>query len=422
MDDSRPTVAIVAWHALPAIDPRRGDRVGGMETAAWNFARGLARQGRFAPTLVFRAPRPGTGRKFHGVRLEARLEPFAAMRQRVSNSIRWRRRWPIVQWRLALLWEIPLLAMTWPLRRRDPPALAPDPRLARLRPELWIAMGVNQAAAGVLATARTQQCPAIVMIRSNADLDPRFAHNAAFQTAYGEASEVCREVLQRADAIVCQTEHQQQLLQTYFGRTGHLVRNPIDLEAWQRAAWKSREGGKDEEPYVAWVGRYDDFHKRPERVFALARRCPELRFRMIVNPSSPAIAARLRRERPANVELIDYLPHDAMPAFFAKARLLLSTSSAQYEGFPNILLQAAAVGCPIVSQEDFDQFLERSGAGVVCGETLSATEEAVRQAWQGSLPIEWAGVHRYLAEQHAEQAVLKRLADVLEAVRLDASC
>ena len=416
---SRPSVAIVAWQALPAVDPSQGRGVGGLETAAWLFARGLAQQAEFDVSLVIRSPRPWKRDLVEGVRISARVEPLEDLRRRVSASISLTPKWRIKRWRLGLLWEIPVLAITRPFRSRDPLPCQPDPRLLQVQPDLWIAMGVNQEAAGVVATAVQQLRPVVVMIRSNADLDRRIAEDDEFITQYGESATICRYAIAHATEIVCQSEHQQVLLEQHFGREGTLVRNPLDLERWRSAAATSpqdrmlgRESDerRSDDGYVAWVGRYDDFHKRPELAFKIAEQCPAIPFRMVINPFSPSTESALRSKCPANVELIDYVPPNEMPAFLGNSRIFLSTSSAAYEGFPNILLQAAAAGKPIVSMEDFDRFLERSTAGFVSHGSIMTAVRFLTELWQSSRTWDTAPVQTYLQRHHAQPTVVAALA------------
>ncbi|KAA5543704.1 hypothetical protein FYK55_10955 [Roseiconus nitratireducens] len=52
------SVAVVAWQAMPAVFPQSGRGVGGLETAAWTFAKGLAQRTDWSPAMVFRSRQP----------------------------------------------------------------------------------------------------------------------------------------------------------------------------------------------------------------------------------------------------------------------------------------------------------------------------------------------------------------------------
>ncbi len=65
-------------------------------------------------------------------------------------------------------------------------------------------------------------------------------------------------------------------------------------------------------------------------------------------------------------------PHNIMGA-----DVLLATGSQAYEGFPNVLLQAAAAETPIVSLQDFDGFLNASSAGNVCQDDIDQAAQCI---------------------------------------------
>ena len=204
-------------------------------------------------------------------------------------------------------WQIPYLAVTWPTRRPDPVPCEPDPRLISIRPDVWIAMGVNRESAGVIATASSQGRPSVLMIQSNADLDSRYATDPEFRNRYGEGSRDCLFAIRHADQVVCQTNDQLRLLRESFQREGVLIRNAIDVDRWSQS--NANDGD-----HVLWIGRYDDFHKRPHLAMEIASKCAEIPFRMIINRSDDAVRRRLIESCPSNVTIDEYIPADPMPA------------------------------------------------------------------------------------------------------------
>ena len=66
---------------------------------------------------------------------------------------------------------------------------------------------------------------------------------------------------------------------------------------------------------------------------------------------------------------------------FRQARCFLSTSAASHEGFPNVILQAAAAGVPIVSLEDFDNFIATAGVGYCAAGDLERAAQQLQYAW-----------------------------------------
>jgi glycosyltransferase involved in cell wall biosynthesis len=406
----------VAWRALSAVFPELGQRVGGIETGAWTLARGLALEGRVDPLLVMSDPRSAPADAVAGVRLQLHRDRLAAVRLAVSEQLEITRS-PRLRIRLKrftphLFWQVPLLVASWPWRTQAPGLTEPDPRIAPETADVWGTFGVSGASARVIAAADRAQRPSLLFLESNADLDPRWSTDPGYVNPYGETSAAARYCLDRATQVVCQSQWQQARLRERFHREGVLIRNPIDLSEWRKAERSTSD-------YVLWIGRWDQFHKRPQRAFDIARCCPEIPFLMVVNPHDHQIEASLRAELPANIKLRDYVPFSQMPAVFGNARIFLSTSSADYEGFPNVLLQAAASGTPIVSQEDFDHFLQLSGAGPVVGPDPRAAGESIRKLWASTSKPK-PTVDAYLAAHHALASVARQVADLaIQCLRRD---
>ena len=321
-------IGIVAWQALPAIHSDSGRNIGGLETAAWLLARGLACRDSVKCSFFVRAGRSLKEKHVDRVEIVCDVDPREAIRRKVSTVFDGNLGDTISRLRPSLLWQIPYLAVSRLWRRPDPAPQEPDPRLIEHCPDAWIAMGVSRESAGVIATAKSQKRPSVLMIQSNADLDSRYATDPTFRSRYGERAADCLFAIRQASQIVCQTNQQLKSLREHFGREGVLFRNAIDPSRWSG-------GDGDRGDHVLWIGRYDDFHKRPHLAMKIAAGCPEIPFRMIINPSDAEIERRLKHDCPPNVTITRYVPADEMPATMSRCRVFLSTGSAQYEGFPN---------------------------------------------------------------------------------------
>jgi glycosyltransferase involved in cell wall biosynthesis len=398
-------LGLVAWNALPAVVPSAGGRIGGLETGAWTLARALAAESEVVPELFLRAGWRRVPRRVDEVALHVAREPLSEVRRQVGDCVALARPPKLRRWRSRLLWQLPLLALARPWRPPPRPRRAPDPRLADARVDVWAGFGVNSESARVAATAHQQSKPMLLFLESNADLDPGVLEPGERFNAYGESSLDQRFAIERASCIACQSEFQMQQLRRHFGREGVLIRNPIDVQRW-------RTGGTTARTKILWVGRYDSFHKRPALALDIARRCPHLQFEMIVNTGDPNVEAAIRGRAPANVELIDYVPFDEMPRRFATARAFLCTGSAAHEGFPNVLLQAAASHTPVCSLEDFDGFIARSG----CGEVHPDPGEAAKylQRLNAGATLDWSPVDRYLQSHHSPAAIAANTARLVE--------
>jgi glycosyltransferase involved in cell wall biosynthesis len=282
-----------------------------------------------------------------------------------------------------------------------------DVRVQRLleqaKPNLVLTLGVGDSSAAVVRTAAAMQIPSLLWLQSNADVDARFQEQSDYVDPYGVASADARASWQ-ADRIICQTRWQQQQVRELLKRESEVIPNPLDATRFPVGdpSPAGRAG-------VLWIGRYDRHHKRPQLALEIARKCPRIPFRMVINRGDPVVEAEIRSQAPPNVQIINYLSRDEMPAAFRKARLFLSTGSAAYEGFPNVLLEAAASGTPIVSMEDFDEFLNRSQCGIL-GTNVEVTAKAVMLLT--GLEGEWVNRSRrgaeYVRQHHSLPTCLER--------------
>lgn len=400
-------IAIVALNAYPAVNPQAGKAIGGLETFAWLLARGLAtRPGHEVQFLVRPTSKPAHS-VVEQVSIVADVEPLRPWRLEVSSNLDLLPRFPwlrLKRIRPSLLWQVPVLGLSRMLGGRQPEL---DVRVQRLleqaKPSLVLTLGVGDSSAAVVRTAAAMQIPSLLWLQSNADVDTRFQEQSDYVDPYGVTSADARASWQ-ADRIICQTRWQQQQVRELLKRESELIPNPLDATRFPVGdpSPAGRAG-------VLWIGRYDRHHKRPQLALEIARKCPRIPFRMVINRGDPVVEAEIRSQAPPNVQIINYLSRDEMPAAFRKARLFLSTGSAAYEGFPNVLLEAAASGTPIVSMEDFDEFLTRSQCGIL-GTNVEVTAKAVMLLT--GLEGEWVNRSRrgaeYVRQHHSLPTCLER--------------
>jgi len=405
-------LGMVAWHALPAIVPRAGSSVGGLETGAWTLARGLRKFTSIGPAFFVRTTTLRNVSVVDEVPLFYDRQLLANIRRDFSDAISLGPPLRVHRLSTRLLWQIPLLALARLGRKIPlPHPTQPDPRLLCAKVDAWAGFGVNADSARVVATAMTLGKPSLLFLESNADLDPRLAAETDFINAYGESSAVQRFALRHASHVICQSDFQQQQLSRLFGIEGTLIRNPIDPHQWQTPHPVDRR-------YVLWIGRYDTFHKRPGLAIEVAKRLPTIPFRMIINPHDLEVERQISQSIPANIEIVPYVPFNQMPLEFAAARLFLCTGNPAHEGFPNVLLQAAATHTPICSLVDFDHFLERCGAGYSSCDSLDTLSQRVQQLWQNGsdnhpAPIDWVQVDDYLQKHHSLRATANAVAEIV---------
>lgn len=164
---------------------------------------------------------------------------------------------------------------------------------------------------------------------------------------------------------------------------------------------------------VLWVGTIKP-GKRPEIVLALARRLPQVRFRIIGGAAEGGQAyCEAIRERAAalpNVEFMGFMGFEKADAEFDRAVCLLNTSAV--EGFPNTFLQAWARGVPTVSfvapSADGDD-----SPGIVCAD-MAAMSSALHRL--SSDPDRRRAIGERCRERHRRLHSTEAVAEQYEAV------
>lgn len=421
MTSSRPplTACLVALNAGPVLTPDRPGRIGGLETRAWQFARGLS-QGGFNIEFVVRLSQRPAAERVEGVRIVPLLDRLYPMREAARMCVGKRRGFPwmeVHRWRPQLLWQLPILAAERLFCGGAPDPWRPDHRLTALLPDVYCTFGVQSHSATVLASARAAGRPCILVLGSDGDLDARYTPDSAFVSPYGDPAQVCWRILQEVDAIVAQTPAQAAMLQQRFCRTATVIPNPVDVPEWD--ARRTPPATLDETAglprYVLWVGRAESVHKRPQVCLDVARRCPDVQFLMIMNPRDPHVDATVRREAPANVRILSSVPFARMPAVFARAAAFVSTSA--LEGFPNVFLQAALSRVPIASLEVGAEFLDRIGCGTFARGDLDRLCDGLRRCWQsGEDPQRLEAARQTVIREHGLAETTATFARVLSDV------
>lgn len=414
-------LGMVAWRALPAALPQLGRRVGGLETGAWTLATGLGKFTNVIPHFFVHSTTRRVPHHLNHVRLWLDYEPLATVREDFSRAIELGPPLKVHHLRARLLWQFPLLTLAkgYALASGQKKSLSgpteADPRLVDHPLDAWAGFGVNADSARVVATARHLRVPSLLFLESNADLDPRIASGEEFVNAYGESSRIQRFAIDHATSIICQSRFQQKELKKRFQREGVLLRNPIDRNDWLPSKTHTRA-------YILWIGRFDTFHKRLHLAVEIAKQLPQLHFRMIINPHDSDVERQFRGDMPPNVQIVDYVPFDQMPLEFSRAQAFLCTGSPAHEGFPNVLLQAAASHTPICSLSDFDDFLADSGAGIDCQESTQRAVEVLQQIdlsrSLATSEIDWQRVDDYLEQRHSLRSISLETGQLLQQLRM----
>ena len=220
--------------------------------------------------------------------------------------------------------------------------------------------------------------------------------------------------LRLADAVVVQHAAQAADCKRYYRRASIVVpscyERPLDAHA-------------DRGGVVLWVSTLRPW-KRPELFVELARRMPDLRFRMVGGPGNePGAAdlfARLREESAGvpNLEFVGFVPHARIEPHFNEARVFVNTS--ETEGFPNTFLQAWARGIPTVSFCSTGSVADGQPVGVVArdiDEMAFSVAQLMRDDRQWRLAGERA--QRCAQQSHSVDAAVQAYARVFVKTTVD---
>jgi len=208
--------------------------------------------------------------------------------------------------------------------------------------------------------------------------------------------------------VVVQTDEQAVMCRRRFGRDAIVINSLAEPAVPATSEPKA----------FLWVGRLTHY-KRPEAFVVLARALPDARFRMVGVPcghEGEQIAAQLRAETAelANFELLDPRPRrDLMPLV---ERAVAMVNTADYEGMPNIFLEAWSRGIPALAlSHDPGGVVERHGLGHFAAGDPQAFARLAGGLWatrseRGELSERCL---RYIADEHAPAAVAQQWMRVL---------
>lgn len=178
--------------------------------------------------------------------------------------------------------------------------------------------------------------------------------------------------LRRADAIIAQTETQQNLLQYHFHKSSCLVKNcalPFssgdDLVA---------PANKMLSKSVLWIGRLVPV-KRFEWLLDLAEAMPDINFIVIGVANKRSEYDKNLQDlalKAPNVKLVGEVQYSRMHEYYRAAAVLCCTS--RKEGFPNVFLEAWRAGLPVVSTVDPDGVVTKNQLGYIANTVAELKE------------------------------------------------
>lgn len=415
----RCSLCLVAFDAIPLIFPEASGSIGGAETRAILMARLLSADPQVRVVVVVRDSRPRPIRMLYGFTVITRVDRLFRIRRFVSEHVTVLKAFPclrIKSWSPGLIWKIPLLFLARLFRRSN--SIEDFHWLSKeTNCDVYGCLGVSERTAQIFDAVKSQHRRTLLFVASNADLDRSYGTLPGFVGPHGDSGIRCADAIRSANVIVCQNDVQQKMLKEHFGRDSHCFPNPFDPDDWRKklqrpvaldAAIPSR--------FVLWVGRSDRHHKRPDLLLQVARSCSEVLFVMIMNTHDESVATAIRNQRPSNVTIIERVAFDDMPSYFRQSAMFVSTGSKEYEGFPNVFLQAAATAVPILSLEADPGFITKHQAGVVCHGDVEQLASEVKSLWADISRAKRLGENgqQYLSRCHSAAEARAKLLEILE--------
>lgn len=418
-------ICLIARNAYPVVVPAAAGVFGGMETGAWEFARALARLSETDVSLVVEHREAPARSTFAGVTVASGTSWVDVYREDWLNFVRDLREGTHLScFRFFQRGcQAATLALTRPFRvRHDREWKTPWPVLVQLNADVYAPTGVNVTTARVVQTGKALKRPVALLLMSDSDLNPEFLSNPDYRDQNGVTAEIARSVLAEVDVIFAQTERQRTLLRQTWNRESFLVTNALDLSRWTAAVRNPLPPSLTlpSTPFALWIGRADRFHKRPLEMLAVVRALPTVSFLMILNPRDVDVQQEIVTSQLPNLTVIERVPFESMAALMSRAHLLVSTGSPEYEGLPNVLLQAAALKLPIVSLEAGAEWLQASGAGYCAKGDRDAFIAAIQRGMSHTVSAEFqrygdAG-RCYIETEHDDAVVSRRFVECLRTV------
>ena len=291
-------LTFAAFDAYPLLDPRMRGGIGGAEVRAITFARGL-HEYHDAHVSVLVHDRPELPSTIDGLNVSGYRKPRLGAIAKLGRSI---------------------------VKR-----LSQRPNgntfFHALQSDVVLCMGVRNDTASIVRSCQESGKKCVVLLTSDRNIDDAMRRGRQDRGIYGELGHLCRFVLEQADLVIAQSPYQLDMLRKKLGITGRLIRNPIDLTTYAEAKQSSPD------PTMLWIGRADTYSKRADLCIELARRCPELRFKMVMNNHDQQTFGQLASAAPRNVQIVEQVPFSHIESLYADACLMINTSAA--EGFPN---------------------------------------------------------------------------------------
>ena len=248
----------------------------------------------------------------------------------------------------------------------------------------------------------------VFLAGSDIDYEPEHKTHPEKRDLYGVPYYLKAYAIESAAAHIVQSEHQAHLLRTGYGRTGTVIKNPIDLQRKFPLDTATKT--------ILWVGKSNETVKRPSLILKLARQLPQFHFVIFMLRGHDELHRKCLAEAQelSNITLFEYVPFEQIEKYFASAYLHLNTSV--FEGFPNTFLQAAKYGVPTVSLKvDPGNMLSHYGCGVACEDNFEVFKQTVQSLMTNNqLRKSYSEKSlEYIAKHHDKEIIVPKFEAVL---------
>jgi glycosyltransferase involved in cell wall biosynthesis len=272
--------------------------------------------------------------------------------------------------------------------------------------DVYIAFGLNNVA-NDLARFCSENNKKLILCAIH-DLDFDFLSIQSGKDMFDNKRWLKHETLKAAEVVVVQNaaqvgfSHQAGIPKEKVVR----ISNPIDV-----LPLPPKEAGNS----ALWVGRFDA-NKNAHALLALAKRLPEIRFKMVVS-ARPTPEEMQEISRHPNVELLDGVRPEHMRNLYLHSFCLVST--AFLEGFPNTFLEAWEAEIPVASLHvNPNELLTEQGLGhLACGD-IEALSKVIRYWSKNPTLSQSIGrkARQYVTEEHETAKVAEQILRVLSKI------
>lgn len=173
-----------------------------------------------------------------------------------------------------------------------------------------------------------------------------------------------RIIVKKADIVLAQTRSQIELLKKKRDLSFYFP-NIVHSSLFDKSIEKK-------EDYFVYVGSFDR-RKGSELFIKVVKENSDINFIVIGNFRDIKSSSILYL---SNVKFLGRLDHESTLSYIAKSKALISTS--YIEGFPNVFLEAWALGTPIISLHvNPDNIIEKYNLGIYCRNSIELLNDAI---------------------------------------------